>query len=431
MAQVTKQPKVLVIRGSISSKGGAERELIKSMITWSNYMELRFASLDINSEIKSKLSGKVMCLQNSTEEEWPKGTISEITAAVSRFSERAWLQIFETNVGDDDSLANAIEWCDVIHISSGNGSLEILPIIPENKPIHYHCLEPPRGLYENTLHLGLDGKKKRNLSLTKLVLSNQRRRHEKLFNQLRTRKGVLISGNSRYTQRRIEEIYGLEQGVSLENGQPCERNENGTPKSSTLLWHAIDLNEWDVPQKDSENMEPYAITIGRACYAKGTLESLLSLQGTGLELKLVGSISHDDRMMLADASMKNDVPLKIISETTDEEISDLISNATAVISHAHGEPFGLTPLEAMACGTPALFVNDGGFRDTIVDDMNGKLLPRGNNEVWHEAIEQAKLLENRTRWSEAGRDRIQAMFTFDVQAKALLNLIEDCRKHIE
>ena len=429
VAQASKQPKVLVIRGSISSKGGAERELIKSMIAWSNYMELRFASLDITSEIRSKLSGKIMCLQNPVSDEWPKGTISEITAAVSRFSEKAWLQIFEQNAEENDSLANAIGWCDVIHISSGNGSLEILPIIPENKPIHYHCLEPPRGLYENTLHLGLDGKKKRNLSLTKLVLSNQRRRHERLFNQLRTRKNVLISGNSRYTQRRIEEIYGLEQGVSLENGQPCQRNNDGTPISSTLLWHAIDLNEWAMPKNVEDKMEPYAITIGRACYAKGTLESLESLQGTGLELTLVGSISHDDRMMLAEVSKKNNVVLKILSETTDEEISDLISNATAVISHAHGEPFGLTPLEAMACGTPALFVNDGGFRDTIVDDVNGRLLPRDDIDAWKNAIEQAKLLVNRKRWSEVGRERIEAMFTFEVQAKALLNLIEDLKSN--
>ena len=431
VAQASKQLKVLVIRGSISSKGGAERELLKSLATWSNYMEIRFCSLDITSEIKETLAGKVMCIQNPVTDGWPKGTLSEITAAVSRYSEKTWATMYETNMEDDDSLSSAIEWCDVVHISSGDGSLEILPLISENKPIHYHCLEPPRGLYEDTLHLGLDGKKKRNLSLTKLGLSAQKRRHERLFTQLRVRKNTTISGNSRYTQRKIEEIYGLDIGVNLENGQPCERDENGSPKSSTLLWHAIDPNDWDLVNQKGGETTSYVITIGRACFAKGTLESLLCLKDTGMELTLVGSISHDDRMMLADASKTHNVPLKILSDTSDEEIGELIANAIAVISHAHGEPFGLTPLEAMSCGTPALFVNDGGFRDTIVDDLNGRLLPREDTDAWHEAIEQARLPENRKRWSEAGIDRIRTMFTFDIQAKALLNLLEECKSSIE
>jgi len=426
VAQASKQLKVLVIRGSISSKGGAERELLKSLLVWSNDMEIRFGSLDITSEVKEILAGKVMCIQNPVTDGWPKGTLSEITAAVSRYSEKTWATMYETNMEDEDSLSSAIEWCDVVHISSGDGSLEILPLIPENKPIHYHCLEPPRGLYENTLHLGLDGKKKRNLSLTKLGLSAQKRRHERLFKELRTRKSSTISGNSRYTQRKIEEIYGLDLGVNLENGQPCERDEHGYPKSSTLLWHAIDPNDWELTnQKDDESN--YVITIGRACFAKGTLESLLCLKDTGIELILVGSISHDDRMMLADASKTNNVPLKILSDTSDEEIGELIANATAVISHAHGEPFGLTPLEAMACGTPALCVNDGGFRDTIVDDVNGRLLPRDDNDAWKEALTQSQLPENRKRWTEAGQKRIQTMFTFEIQAKALLNLLEECK----
>ena len=123
--------------------------------------------------------------------------------------------------------------------------------------------------------------------------------------------------------------------------------------------------------------------------------------------------------------------MKILSDTSDDEIGELIANATAVVSHAHGEPFGLTPLEAMACGTPALFVNDGGFRDTIVDDVNGRLLPREDTEAWLEAIEQAKITENRKRWSDVGKERIQTMFTFDVQAKALLSLIEECKRSLD
>jgi glycosyltransferase involved in cell wall biosynthesis len=80
--------------------------------------------------------------------------------------------------------------------------------------------------------------------------------------------------------------------------------------------------------------------------------------------------------------------------------------ARAVVSMAHGEPFGLTPVEAFSVGTPALFVDEGGFRDTVIDGANGRLLERGDQAAWHSALEQAADAQTRARWAEAGRSRI-------------------------
>ena len=76
---------------------------------------------------------------------------------------------------------------------------------------------------------------------------------------------------------------------------------------------------------------------------------------------------------------------------------------------AHGEPFGLTPIEAFAVGTPAIYVNEGGFKDTIVNNKNGRLIVRGEIDDWHNALKDAEDMDNRIRWSKAGMDRIRSL----------------------
>ena len=38
------------------------------------------------------------------------------------------------------------------------------------------------------------------------------------------------------------------------------------------------------------------------------------------------------------------------------------------------EPFGLTTLESLACGTPIVAVREGGFREVVVEGLNGVLV---------------------------------------------------------
>ena len=53
------------------------------------------------------------------------------------------------------------------------------------------------------------------------------------------------------------------------------------------------------------------------------------------------------------------------------------------------EPFGITPLESMACGTPVIGANVGGIKYSIADGKTGYLVPPNNPEALAEKIEQA------------------------------------------
>ncbi len=77
------------------------------------------------------------------------------------------------------------------------------------------------------------------------------------------------------------------------------------------------------------------------------------------------------------------------------------------------EPFGITPLEAMACGTPVIGANVGGIKFSVADGKTGFLVPPDNPQALAEKIEKA--LSCRQTLAEMGRNcilRVNKLFTW-------------------
>ena len=376
-------PSLIVAKGSFAAMGGAERDLLRIIPSLTKFFSVKIATLHKVPELEDlceKLKIKLFVPKNN----WSlsRDIFSTILDTGIKSASNAWATC--------EGLIKEINDIDFMHIISGDGSLGIFRHIPEHISCHLHLLEPHRGLHQDVLHRRIDGFPKRNLWLTKLLLSRARKRDLQLIKKFNLRNKSLISSNSNYSSSMAKDVYGIKTGV---------------------LWPCVDSSEF--PEDDSNDVEnpyngndEYIVNIGKASWVKGTWETIKMVSGTKLGVVHVGGGEEKDLKKLKEYADHLDVDLWISPRLSSPELVSLMRNSRAIVSMAYGEAFGLTPIEAFAVGTPAIFVNEGGFRDTIKDGVSGKLLDRNDLTGWHIALEEASNKNNREKWTKEGRKRI-------------------------
>jgi glycosyltransferase involved in cell wall biosynthesis len=276
-------------------------------------------------------------------------------------------------------------------------------------------LEPHRGLYEDVLHLGVDGKPKRNLSITRFALSKARRDDRRVISTFLKRPNSRINGNSSYSAERIQAVYGCDAGFIHPSVDFSEFTTEATEEENQA-W--IEFDELPDP--------PWVTTIGHAGWVKGGWETISMLAGSGFGLVLVGGGVFEEVEGLHDHANARGVKLWTPPRLSNLQLTGLMRRSVAIVSMAHGEPFGLTPIEAFAVGTPALFVDEGGFQDTLEDGVNGRLLPRDDPMAWQEALNEALDTDVKKKWAEAGRQKIAELdLSPDAHARRIFEVFQE------
>jgi glycosyltransferase involved in cell wall biosynthesis len=97
--------------------------------------------------------------------------------------------------------------------------------------------------------------------------------------------------------------------------------------------------------------------------------------------------------------------------------------ADVFVSTPWYEPFGITPLEAMACGTPVIGSDVGGIRHSVVDGVTGYLVPPRDPDALAQRL--AQLRDNAALGAALGRAgirRVRTCFTWDRVASELADV---------
>lgn len=134
---------------------------------------------------------------------------------------------------------------------------------------------------------------------------------------------------------------------------------------------------------DSEAFRPcmnekkfFVLGVGSLSPAKRLEAAILAISAIPKQsrppLLWIGNVADDGYTKnLHQLAISHDVEFKHRILVSDVELQIAMSQAACFLYTSHLEPFGLTPLEANACGTAVVAIGEGGARETIVDGVNG------------------------------------------------------------
>ncbi len=121
--------------------------------------------------------------------------------------------------------------------------------------------------------------------------------------------------------------------------------------------------------------------------------------------------------------------VKIISRTegsgglSQENLIREYNKSKIILALSRNEPFGLIPIEAMACGIPVIAINEGGFMESVVDNKTGYLISRSEIEL-KKRIDLLLTDDHlREQFGKAGREFVEKKFTWELSVENFMKQI--------
>ena len=186
--------------------------------------------------------------------------------------------------------------------------------------------------------------------------------------------------NSRYIARRIKKTYG---------------------KPSDVIYPPVDVDKFTL----REVKEEFYLTASRMVPYKKIDLIVEAFSQTDKKLLVIGD--GPDMAKIKSKAGKN---VELLGFASDETMADLMGRAKAFVFAAE-EDFGITPVEAQACGTPVICFGRGGARETVLDGESGLYFMEQNTkellaavakfEQNYDKFEPVKIRENSLKFSRA------------------------------
>jgi D-inositol-3-phosphate glycosyltransferase len=206
------------------------------------------------------------------------------------------------------------------------------------------------------------------------------------------------------------------------------RTIGGRPAHTVVVPCGVDVRRFNPAVPPAPSLPPRReryrlVSVGRLVERKGLAEVIRAVAAVpDTELVVAGGppaseLNADPRSRrLLDLAAERGVAdrVRLLGRVGHDRLAGLYRSADLVVSVPWYEPFGIVPLEAMACGVPVVASAVGGMLDTVIDGRTG-LHVRPRDETALAAALRALLPDARTRaaMGRAGRHRAVQRYQWD------------------
>ncbi|MGO4109169.1 glycosyltransferase [Paenibacillus sp. YAF4_2] len=163
----------------------------------------------------------------------------------------------------------------------------------------------------------------------------------RIWDKSNSKKVDRMVANSSIVKERIKKNYGLE---------------------STVIYPPVEVGRFTVSQEESQD---YYLIVSRLVSYKKIDIAVEACSRLGRKLLIIGD--GDDRERLEAMAGST---VQFLGRRSDEEVVRYMQRCRALLFPGL-EDFGITPLEANACGRPVIAFQAGGALDTIKSGLNG------------------------------------------------------------
>ena len=164
-------------------------------------------------------------------------------------------------------------------------------------------------------------------------------------------------------------------------------------RDAAVINPPISTSEVGVTFTSEVKNKEYYLAGGRLARAKGIDIIVEAFNRNGKKLKIFGKgfAGFDEELKSLVAHRGSHV--EFLGEVTDIERQELMANAKAYVFASFDEDFGITPVEAMAAGTPVIAYQSGGVRETVVEDKTGIFFDENTPDAINGAIKKYESLK--------------------------------------
>jgi mannose-6-phosphate isomerase-like protein (cupin superfamily) len=184
---------------------------------------------------------------------------------------------------------------------------------------------------------------------------------------------------------------------------------------AATIHHGIDLGQFPYREEAGE----YLLFFGRIHPDKGAREAIEVARRTGMRLVIAG-IVHDEAYFAEFVEPHIDgAAVEYIGSVGPAQRREVLGGALALLHLIEfEEPFGLSVVESMACGTPVIAFGRGSMPEIIRDGLTGFIVE--DVEAAVRAVGRIDSLERR-----ACRDDVEARFTCQRMARDYLDVYRE------